>query len=182
MDNATQLRLIMQRKQILLVAAQLNVSSELLAAVCWQESSFNIFAFRFEPMFKERYVDKLSVKKIKSYNHYIISNGVPSIETERIALATSWGIMQIMGLTARELDFRGQYLSELCSPFGLYQGAKYLKKQLDKYKGDVEKAISAYNAGTATKNNEGYINSVIEKMKEIAAAEILTKEALLCDT
>lgn len=37
----------------------------------------------------------------------------------------------------------------------------YLKKQLNRYKGNTRKAISAYNAGTATKVNRRYVDKVL---------------------
>lgn len=180
MDTETRLKFMKVREWILLASAQFNVSAELITAICWQETSFDMFAFRFEPMFKGKYVDKLTVKKLKAYNPFIKLCGVPSIETERIALATSWGAMQLMGLTAREGGFKEQYLSELCSPLGLLQGSKYLKTQLDRYNDDVEQAISAYNAGTATTyNRKNYVEPVLKRMQRLLEDKLLVKEVIL---
>lgn len=50
--------------------------------------------------------------------------------------------------------------------------AKYLKYQLDRYKGDIPKAIAAYNAGTYRTNKKGltlnrkYVNKVMKAWSE----------------
>lgn len=43
-------------------------------------------------------------------------------------------------------------------------GAKVLSHQLRRYKGDVDKALSAYNAGTYTPKNAIYAKKVKQKM------------------
>lgn len=46
----------------------------------------------------------------------------------------------------------------------LFCGAKVLRYQLRRYKGDVDKALSAYNAGTYTKYNAIYAIKIRQKM------------------
>jgi soluble lytic murein transglycosylase-like protein len=60
----------------------------------------------------------------------------------------SVGICQIKKTTAFQMGFRGK-LMDLMNPYANAKySALYLKYQLDRYNGDVVKAISAYNAGT----------------------------------
>jgi len=43
--------------------------------------------------------------------------------------------------------------------------AKYLKYQMERYKGNVRKALSAYNAGRYVKHNKKYVNKVLSRKK-----------------
>jgi len=52
------------------------------------------------------------------------------------------GVMQLMPETARGLGVNPYNLQE-----NVLGGAVYLKQQLDKYQGDIPKALAAYNAG-----------------------------------
>lgn len=70
--------------------------------------------------------------------------------------AGALGIMQLMPRTAKGLgvdpsDLRGN----------LEGGAKYLRQMLDKYDGDVEKALAAYNAGPGSLDS---VNGDISKL------------------
>jgi len=53
------------------------------------------------------------------------------------------GLMQLMPETARDMGVRDPF-NETQNMIG---GVKYLKQMLDRYKGDEEKALAAYNAG-----------------------------------
>jgi len=54
-----------------------------------------------------------------------------SILTELLGQQTSWGLMQIMGATARERGFRG-WLTELCDPAtNLEWGCRHLRWMID---------------------------------------------------
>lgn len=60
----------------------------------------------------------------------------------------SWGLMQVMGALARELGFKGHYLSELTDPMtGLHFGCKQVAALLSWSNGHVDQAIAAYNTG-----------------------------------
>lgn len=67
----------------------------------------------------------------------------------------SIGLCQVQLSTARDLGFKGAS-SELLSPAvnaGL--AGRYLRHQLDRYQGNVAKAVSAYNLGTYRGNAQG---------------------------
>jgi soluble lytic murein transglycosylase-like protein len=79
----------------------------------------------------------------------------------------SYGACQIKYETARHLGFLGSK-SELMMPGNNYLfAAKYLKKQLYRYR-DVKKAISAYNAGHAIIYNEGYVQKVLTEYNRLS--------------
>jgi hypothetical protein len=75
-------------------------------------------------------------------------------QTRAVSSAGAQGLMQLMPSTARELG--------VTNPFDIREniegGAKYLKKMLDIFSGNLEQALAAYNAGPqAVKNHQGRI-------------------------
>ncbi len=82
------------------------------------------------------------------------------------------GLMQLMPDTAQQLS--------VDDPFDPKQniegGTKYLKQLIDKYKGDLEQALGAYNAGPATVDQAGgkvpdipetrdYVKAILDKVQ-----------------
>lgn len=117
----------------------------LCCAVCEQESlpPWNPWCYRFEPAFYERYIVKLKLTP-----------------TEANGRATSWGLMQLMGETAREEGYTG-YLPQLCEPdTGLPRGILHLKKELSRAGGDVHNALQFWNGGS----NPDYAAEVMTRM------------------
>lgn len=148
--------------EIRIAAKKEDLDPCMMAAICWQESHFDPNARRFEQRFYEKFIRPLKKSVIKTKNPAVAS--AVTIQAERMNLATSWGLMQVLGNTARELGYQGAFLGDLCHPeIGLRYGAKYLKKQLNRY-GEMERALSAYNAGSETeKNLHTYVEPVLER-------------------
>lgn len=149
-------------QQIARTIAQLyGLPLEIVLGIIAVESGGNPWAVRFEPAFLTRYVPA----KVKTFG--------ASLETERIARATSYGCMQIMGQVARELKFEMPFLSQLCDPYdGINYGCKHLVNLRDRYleKCGWDGVIAAYNAGSPRMNADGtYVNqSYVEKVKKIS--------------
>lgn len=131
------------------------INPQLIAAVIWQESRANPFAIRYEPKFFDRYI------KGKELTGFVPSFKLISEETERASRAMSFGLMQVMGATARENGFEGTYLSELCDiQANIEIGVKILAKHIRKFE-DTNKALLAYNGG----GNKDYPLEVMEHIQ-----------------
>ena len=116
-------------------AAAQSLDPALVCAVVEQESAWNPWAMRYEPLFFAKYVASL------------YTNNKVSV-SEAYARGFSWGLMQVMGQVARETGFDALFLSALCdSEQGLAVGCKVLRKKLDAAAGDTTRALLAWNGG-----------------------------------
>jgi len=127
-------------------ASEFNIDPWLLAAICWQESRGFVYAVRYEPSYRWVYqVEKFAkMQKITE-------------ETEKNLQMQSYGLAQIMGGTARWLDFTGPLPALYKPENNLYWASKYIKYLMSKYSKDAD-IIAAYNAGSVVKTNRGYKN------------------------
>ena len=95
--------------------------------------------------------DKISVSIQRAAERYdlpaslirAVVQAESSYQVRAVSPAGAQGLMQLMPATAKELGVE--------DPFDIDQnidgGAKYLRKMLDRFNGDVKLALSAYNAG-----------------------------------
>jgi soluble lytic murein transglycosylase-like protein len=128
-------------------AAAQALDPALVCAVVEQESAWNPWAIRYEPLFFSKYVASL-------YTNNKIS------ASEAYARGFSWGLMQVMGQVAREAGFDALFLSALCDPEqGLAVGCKVLRKKLDASAGDATRALLAWNGG----GNPNYAAQVLAR-------------------
>jgi len=119
----------------------------LVCAVVEQESAWNPWAMRYEPLFFAKYVAIL-------YTNNKVSS------SEAYARGFSWGLMQVMGQVARESGFDALFLSALCDPEqGLAIGCKVLRKKFDAMAGDTTRALLAWNGG----GNPAYAAQVLAR-------------------
>ena len=116
-------------------AAEQSLDPALVCAVVEQESAWNPWAMRYEPLFFAKYVASL-------YTNNKLS------ASEAYARGFSWGLMQVMGQVARETGFDALFISALCDPEqGLAIGCKVLRKKYDAAAGDTTRALLAWNGG-----------------------------------
>lgn len=74
------------------------------------------------------------------------------------------GLAQLMPGTARDLGV------DAADPFAnLEGGARYLRAQLDRFDGDLEKALAAYNAGPGRVEKAGGVPRIRETQQYVAA-------------
>ena len=126
-------------------AARHNLPVAFVRALVRVESSGDPAAMRYEPAFFERYV---------SGRGHRVWPGCSRATEERLR-AFSFGLMQIMGQTAREAGFQEPFLTALLDPAtNLDWGCRYLARQYDRYQ-DLEVAAAAYNAGSARRDDAG---------------------------
>lgn len=102
-------------------------------------------AMRFEPDFYKRYLEG----KTPDFR----PDG-SSWDTERIGRAISWGLMQVMGETARVVGFRGWFGELLTPAVGLEWGCRYLRRLADRYLADGgwPTVMRAYNGGPGNRD------------------------------
>jgi soluble lytic murein transglycosylase-like protein len=129
-------------------AAAEELDEALVCAVVEQESGWNTWAIRYEPAFFAKYVAPLYT-----------NNKVGA--TEAYARGISWGLLQVMGQTAREKGANSTYLSTLCDPaVGLAVGCRILRQKLEAAGGDAARALQAWNGGA----NPDYAAEVLARV------------------
>jgi len=152
-------------------AQSLNLPVHLVRAVISVESSGNPHALRYEPGYRWLWDVRAGRPYRGDFARLPAPAGV-SGPTELMQQQTSWGIMQVMGATARELGFQGPYLTELCDfQTGLHYGCMYLDRLRRRFWRDhgFEGVAAAFNAGSPVRNADGrWANQVY--VDKIAAA------------
>ena len=140
------------------------ISPKLIAAIIHQESKGNPWAVRREHQFFLKYLQYKTEQTIGGY--------VPQLctfQTEKMLRSYSFGLMQIMGQTARENGFEGEYLTQLCDPAtNIEVGVKLIKKFVDSTK-DIHAALLRYNGG----GDEEYPAKILKHIESGAADYVL---------
>ena len=132
-----------------------HLPASLVAGVIQEESRFEIWATREEPRYlRNRALHKAAMRWSAAHG------GVPNAFTELADRSRSYGLMQVMGETAREQGFAGRYLAELYLPHNsIEHGALLLERLMKRYHNDTLSAISAYNQGSARKRRGVFANA-----------------------
>lgn len=130
-------------------AGEHGLDPALVCAVCEQESDWVPWAVRLEQGFFERYVS------------HTVKNDDPQ---EAVNQAVSWGLMQVMGATARDVGLKGP-ISDMTYPsIGLEMGCRKLKSCLNYKLGNVHDALQMYNGG----GDPNYAAAVMARMPAYA--------------
>src|SRR5687768_1415710 len=136
-------------------SAECRLNAYIVAAIVYTESSGDTKRPRYEPGYSYL-VDPAAHARSRRI----------SVETETVLQQMSWGLMQIMGATARDLGFTGDIPDLVNAPVGLHWGCKFLKVLHERYNGRWLDVIAAYNAGSPRREdngdyeNQGYVDKV----------------------
>lgn len=132
-----------------------DVPAHIVYGVVMKESSGNEFACRYEAGYKWL------------FNPQDCKPTTSTLATEMTLQRCSFGLMQVMGATLRELGFKGWLTEIVAKPDEqIRYGCMYLAKHVKKY-GVLELALSAYNAGhPIDSNKQSYVAKVIGYSKE----------------
>lgn len=122
-------------------------SAKLVAAIVQVESGGVRWRTRYERDFRYTVSPREFARRL----------GITEL-TEEIHQKTSWGLMQVMGGTARDEGFQGHLTSLVEVSEGLYWGCTYLERKWDRYNGSIPEVVSAYNSGHAVKFGEWFSN------------------------
>lgn len=137
------------REEIEKVAPKFGLDPDLVEAIVITESSGFPAARRYEPNFYAKYIrDGEYPKELKTQ------------------LATSYGLMQVMGVVAYEYGLHNNIKETLCTiEGGLWYGCMHFGRFLKKW-GNVDDAIASYNAGSPRKQDGQYVNQrYVDKVK-----------------
>jgi hypothetical protein len=133
----------------------------LVSALVTVESSWNPYAVRYEPSYQYLHEPARHAKR----------QGI-TLATEVVLQRCSWGLMQVMGATGRELSLVLP-IQTMCEPLiGLEYGIRYLRALKRSYN-SRDDLIAAYNAGHAKKKADGsYINQkYVDKVRKALKKE-----------
>ena len=122
-----------------------------VAGIIQRESAWDTKAERCEPAFYEKYLSDNDEwqRRIEDHGWQICH------------VASSWGLMQIMFVTAWERGYRGNPTALTVPEVSLLYGTKHLAWLLDRYEGiaGIADMVAAYNAGNVRLNDNGqYVN------------------------
>lgn len=149
-------------KQIQDEAKFYDLNPLLVAAIIAQESGGDNYAVRVEPNYKYTL----------PADDFAKLNGQTKT-TEICMQKCSFGLMQVMGATARGLGFTGSLLELVDPEVNLEYGCKLLRKLSDRYP-ELSAVISSYNKGNSKRlpdgsfENQVYVNSVLNYMKSFS--------------
>jgi soluble lytic murein transglycosylase-like protein len=139
-------------------AARQGLDPALVCAICEQETHWNPWLTRYESVYHNSQVVLGEAAKFAPRAPYTVS-----IATETICRCLSWGLMQVMGQTAREIGYRAP-LAQLCDPAaGLEWGCQKLGRCLVMKHGDVRAAVALYN-GARDPSLSRYDDEVLARM------------------
>jgi hypothetical protein len=118
----------------------------IICGICEQESSWLPWLNRYEPDFeaRPRYAPVIRANDIEFLKtiHYTMT-----VATEMKNRCTSWGLMQVMGQSAREIGY-SDFIPALCEPaIGIEWGCRLFEVKLQHAQGSIVQALQLWNGG-----------------------------------
>lgn len=144
------------REEVERVASRHQLDPDMVQGICQVESGGNRHAWNPEPRYPYVWDVRLKTpfRKLTPAEAFasLPPKDFPTLAGDRDqewwGQRASWGLMQIMGATARQYGFKELYLPQLVEAgYGIEYGVTYLKAMLQWSGGDHAKALGAYNAG-----------------------------------
>lgn len=144
--------------KLIRTADEFDVDHRVMDAIIQVESSWMLWAVRFEPDFRH----------VKTPEKYAKENNI-TVDTEIMNQMMSWGLGQLMGGTARDLGFE-QPLPLLLDPYwNINLCCKLFQKICRRYDVLTDR-IAAYNSGSPVTlasgkyKNQKYVDKVLEAL------------------
>lgn len=126
-------------KAITKYSSEFKLSFELVAAIVLKESHGSESARRYERIFFRDYIEGKTPKQLGGYFPDFLS-----LDTELNERAVSWGAAQVLGQTARELGFDGDFAELLIYDGSIRLGCMKLRQCFDREPNPL-RAIARYN-------------------------------------
>jgi soluble lytic murein transglycosylase-like protein len=143
------------RSEIEAAASVARLNPDLVEAVVMIESSGRADAFRYEPDFYVRYLQGKA-----EWARWIPRRA-----------SSSYGLMQLMFPTARQIGFSGEPEELFVPKINLYWGCKLLAKLIAWAKGNETKALAAFNGGQAGYKAAAPQAYAVKVLAELARAQ-----------
>lgn len=106
-----------------------DLDPKLVACIIYQESAGDSNCYRVEEDFYNRYLANKTKADLVGY----VPNFPPTLYSEKKARATSFGVMQTLGETARLMGYDGRWLPSIKKDeINVYLGCKFLRRLFDK--------------------------------------------------
>ena len=127
------------------IALPMKLRPDIVAAIVLQESNGNTFAWRWEEAFWEKHLKNAKREELAGF--VPPAGSLPSLVDERLQRSCSYGLMQVLGDTARWCGkVTAPFIGVLHDPkFGIQIGSRVLQFYLAKSKGDYDRALKYYN-------------------------------------
>lgn len=154
--------------ELVFQAAQTHkLDPKLIAAIILQESRGDRCAWRYEDGFYRHYIQPATLYELGGH---LPPSRLLNQAGELRARAYSWGLMQIMGQTARENGFSSDYWEDLWKPeINIPLGCRVFARKLRAAGNDTRKALLLWNGG----GNPKYDDEVLARIENGEADKFL---------
>ncbi len=137
------------------------IDGDIILAMIEVESGGNPWQVRFERLYRWLWEIEYKSQHWRATTKLLdgIMPSASTLWTEITAQRTSWGLLQIMGSTAREWGMKGWLTQLLIPQINLEYGIRFFRHLVERYQGNVTDAVAAYNQGSNKRGEDGnYMN------------------------